>query len=85
MKPSMAFGMGHQGLEAMHALICALSEGLEHGYFNYSVKCEMVRDRKRILEIDAGKVYRFIIPEDQIHEVEVGRLLGLGRQDGKNN
>jgi hypothetical protein len=76
--------MGHQGLEALDALISAISEGLEHGYFKYSVICEMVKDRKRVLEIDAGKVYRFVIPEDQIHEVEASRLLGLGRHDEKN-
>lgn len=72
---------GHQGLEALYVLIDKFSDGLEHGFFDISLSCEMTQARKRLLVINAGKKYLFTIPEDLVNEVNVGRLMGFERRN----
>ncbi len=42
--------------------------GLEHGFFECQVSCQLVKDRKRQLTIKAGKSHHFVIPEDELHK-----------------
>jgi hypothetical protein len=39
------------------------SEGLQHGYFDLTIDCEIVSHGRRQLTIHAGKSYRFLIPK----------------------
>ena len=52
--------------EAMARLIGEVHEGLAHGFFDFTVSCELVRDGKRRFTLKAGKSHRFTIPEAEI-------------------
>ena len=41
-------------------------DGLRHGFFEYSISCEMISGRKRQLLIRAGKSHKFTIPENEL-------------------
>jgi hypothetical protein len=41
-------------------------DGLRHGFFDYSITCEIGKDRRRELVIRAGKSHKFTIPEDEL-------------------
>jgi hypothetical protein len=41
-------------------------DGLRHGFFDYSITCEIVSGGKRQLVIRAGKSHKFTIREDQV-------------------
>ena len=57
---------GGQLGEAMKRLIREVEDGLQHGFFEYQVSCELVKNRKRRLVINAGKKHQFTIPEDEL-------------------
>ena len=42
-----------------------LLEGLKHGFFEYTLTCEVEQGRRR-LTLKAGRSYRFKIPESEI-------------------
>ena len=44
----------------------ARRRGLKHGFFDYSIACEIVNGGKRQLVIRAGKTHKFTIPEDEV-------------------
>jgi hypothetical protein len=53
---------------ALDALKKIVLEGLDHGYFECSIRCEKANSDKRILIITAGKSHKFsIAPEDLKH------------------
>ena len=41
-------------------------DGLKHGFFDYSIACEIANGGKRQLVIRAGKSHKFTIPEDEV-------------------
>ena len=41
-------------------------DGLEHGFFEYTVTCELMNNHKRRLVIKAGKSHQFTIPPDDL-------------------
>ena len=41
-------------------------DGLRHGFFDYSIACEIANGGKRQLVIRAGKSHKFTIPEDEV-------------------
>ena len=41
-------------------------DGLRHGFFEYSLVCEIGKDGRRQLVIQAGKSHKFTIPEDEV-------------------
>lgn len=50
----------------MQRLDTEVREGLEHGFFDLSITCEVTKERKRRLIIKAGKSYQFVIPEQEL-------------------
>ena len=52
--------------EALDRLECLVVEGLKHGFFDYSIACEVSKGGKRQLVIRAGKSHKFTIPEDEV-------------------
>lgn len=52
--------------QAINKLVEEILDGLRHGFFEYSVTCEVVKDGKRRLTIKAGKSHQFIIPEEDL-------------------
>ena len=51
---------------ALEQVLGELREGLIHGFFDYSMSCEIVGGAKRRFTLRAGKSHRFVIPEEAI-------------------
>ena len=51
---------------ALARVVGELREGLLHGFFDYSMSCEVVRGGKRRFTLRAGKSHRFVISEDEL-------------------
>ena len=43
-----------------------LRGGLEHGFFDLVISCELTKGRKRQLTLSAGKSHLFVIPEEDL-------------------
>ena len=43
-----------------------LRDGLEHGFFDMEVSCELIKGRKRRLTIRAGKCHQFVISQEEL-------------------
>jgi hypothetical protein len=43
-------------------------DGLRHGFFDFSINCELVKDRKRRVVIKAGKNFQFTIKEEDLRD-----------------
>jgi hypothetical protein len=52
--------------EAFDRLEGLVIDGLKHGFFDYSITCEIANGGKRKLVIRAGKSHQFTIPEDEL-------------------
>ena len=67
--------------EAMDRLNAVVLDGLAHGFFQCTVSCELIKDRKRRFTIQAGKSHQFTIPEEELLKLSGGkaRLLRLER------
>lgn len=59
-------GYGGQVREALDRLRDLVVDGLRHGFFDYSITCEIGSGGKRRLVIRAGKSHKFTIPEDEL-------------------
>ena len=59
-------GQGGQVREALDRLEGLVVDGLKHGFFDYSIACEVANGGKRQLVIRAGKSHKFTIPEDEV-------------------
>lgn len=81
MNTPQAMNTSGQAREALCALLDVVSDGLRHGFFDFSLTCETVQGKKRVFTINAGKKFRFTIPEDQILLMQSVRLLGLERNN----
>jgi hypothetical protein len=57
---------GRQLREALDWIEGLVLDGLRHGFFNYSLFCEIGKDGRRQLVIQAGKSHKFTIPEDEL-------------------
>jgi hypothetical protein len=52
--------------EALNCIEELVLDGLCHGFFEYSIWCEIGNGGKRQLVIRAGKSHKFVIPEESI-------------------
>jgi hypothetical protein len=52
--------------EALDRLEGLVVEGLKHGFFDYSIACEIANGGKRQLVIRAGTSHKITIPEDEV-------------------
>jgi hypothetical protein len=52
--------------EALNRLEGLIVDGLKHGFFDYSIACEIAHGGKRQLVIRAGKSHKFTIPENEV-------------------
>ena len=51
--------------EALDRLECLVVDGLKHGFFDYSIACEVIKGKRHLL-IRAGKSHKFTIPEGEV-------------------
>lgn len=59
-------GYSRQVSEALDRLEGLVVEGLRHGFFRYSVACQIGKGGQRDLVIEAGKSHKFTIPKDEL-------------------
>ena len=59
-------GYGRQVCEALERIRDLVIDGLKHGFFDYSITCEIGNEGKRHLVIRAGKSHNFTIPKDDL-------------------
>ena len=52
--------------EALDRLEGLVVDGLKHGFFDYSIACEVANGGKRQLVIRAGKSHKFTILEEEV-------------------
>jgi hypothetical protein len=52
--------------QAMQKLDDEVRNGLKHGFFECTITCEVITDRKRRLTIKTGKSYRFTVGEEEL-------------------
>ncbi len=64
--PDLRQSCGSQLREALDYVERIIVDGLRHGFFEYSISCEMAPGHKRQLLIRAGKSHKFTIPEDEL-------------------
>ncbi|MER8809564.1 hypothetical protein [Mesorhizobium australicum] len=60
--PSFHRAKSGQVREALDRLEGLVVDGLKHGFFDYSIACEIANGGKRQLVIRAGKSHKFTIP-----------------------
>jgi len=65
-KPLFQRAKSGQVREALDRLEALVVDGLKHGFFDYSIACEVVNGGKRKLVICAGKSHKFTIPEHEL-------------------
>lgn len=51
---------------AISHLTKIIADGLRHGFFEFSIACEIGSRRQRELLIRAGKSHKFTIPEEEL-------------------
>ena len=51
--------------EALDCLEGLVADGLKHGFFDYSIACEIANGKRKLM-IRAGKSYSFYIAEDEM-------------------
>jgi hypothetical protein len=59
----VARGQVREVLDRLEGLVV---DGLKHGFFDYSITCEIGNGGKRHLVIRAGKSHKFTIPADEV-------------------
>ncbi len=64
--PYPSNGYGRQVREVLEHLRGLVVDGLKHGFFDYTISCEIGKGSKRQLVIRAGKSHKFTIPEDEL-------------------
>ena len=59
----IARGRVREALDRLEGLVV---DGLKHGFFEYSITCEVGNGGRRHLVIRAGKSHKFIIPAEEV-------------------
>ena len=50
---------------ALRRIVSEIQSGLRHGYFDFTVTCELIGQGRRRLVLRAGKHYQFVIAADE--------------------
>ena len=64
--PFQRAALGKQTTDALDHIDFLVVDGLRHGFFEFSISCEIGNGGKRKLVIRAGKSHKFTIPEDEL-------------------
>ncbi len=52
--------------KALEQIVREVKSGLKHGFFEYQITGEIVKENKRKLTIKTGKSHQYYIPEDEV-------------------
>jgi hypothetical protein len=71
--------------QALRRVLGEIHEGLHHGYFEFTLSCEVTGQGRRCLQLRAGKTYQFLIPADECETAGKARdLRHEGAQDSRS-
>jgi hypothetical protein len=51
--------------QAVARVLNELHTGLKHGYFEFTLTCEVIGNGRRRLQVRAGKNFQFVIPAEE--------------------
>jgi hypothetical protein len=51
--------------DAVRRVVSEIYDGLRHGYFEYTLMCEVIGQGRRRLQLRAGKNYQFVIAAEE--------------------
>lgn len=51
---------------ALRLLLALFRDGLRHGFFELSLRCELGKEKRRELTISSGKSHRFVISAKEV-------------------
>lgn len=51
--------------QALRRLTAEIHDGLSHGFFEFSLTCEVIGQERRRLTLRAGKSHQFVIPKEE--------------------
>ncbi len=54
---------------AIAKVVAEVRDGLKHGFFEYRIRGEIISGHKRQLILEAGKSFKFTIPEEDLKSV----------------
>jgi hypothetical protein len=57
---------GRQLCEALERIGQIVLDGLRHGYFRCSITSVIGKDNRRDLVVEAGKSFKFTVPEEEL-------------------
>ncbi len=63
-----SFPQGEVG-KALHKLFQEVQEGLNHGFFDFSLSCEIISGQKRRFIIKSGKNHQFVIAREELQSL----------------
>lgn len=55
---------------ALSRILTEVDAGLRHGYFSFTLTCEVIGHGRRRLVLHAGKNYQFVIAAEECEETE---------------
>jgi hypothetical protein len=57
---------GPQFRDPIERIVEIMTDGLVHGHFRYTISCGIGKGNRRELVVEAGKSYKFTIPEEEL-------------------
>jgi hypothetical protein len=60
---------------ALRRVLGEIHDGLRHGYFEFTLSCEVTGQGRRRLQLRAGKTYQFLIPAEECEPADKARDL----------
>ncbi len=66
---------------ALDRVLAEIHDGLRHGYFEFTLTCEVVGREQRQLTLRAGKSHQFVIPKDECVRSTAHRSDSCNRSD----
>jgi hypothetical protein len=60
---------------AVRRVLSEIHDGLHHGYFEFTLSCEVTGHGRRRLQLRAGKTYQFLIPAEECEPAGTARDL----------
>lgn len=49
---------------ALRRVLAEIQDGLRHGFFDFSLTCEVIGQERRRMTLRAGKSHQFVIPKE---------------------
>lgn len=64
-KPVQDVASAHAIDHAIGRVVAEIRDGLRHGFFEFTVTCEIVGQERRRLTLRAGKSHQFLLPKEE--------------------